>query len=282
MSKASRPFSLSPVRVSKQTREMILTLYPNLRDHLNALAYWRILQYILFCNYPDRRTNKQILSYNVVASLVGAKPHDTRFRAGTWLDDFSGDVFPLDPSEWNYKEGRARTIDPEIDPRIWAALERDRERCRNEEDAGWVLFDTGELASRRKWKAAIRAHDKAILQAEVIPSGHPGLPVMEFLNNQPPHSLIKIIKANLPRLDAAVEAMPRHTEHERLRYQYSRCLADHLLEHQKMRYTVLENSPRVYSRQMTVNQLPRELRKIALSGAVELDLKACQLAIVAR
>jgi hypothetical protein len=79
-----------------------------------------------------------------------------------------------------------------------------------------------------------------------------------------------------------VRALPAGTERERARRRWCERLLCDLERFRELYYATSPNTPRVFAAGSSVNQLPRDVRRVAFAGCVECDLKAAQLAVVAR
>src|SRR5688572_25400236 len=105
-----------PIAVPRSFWDLVVDTYPALWQHPDAEAYRHIMQYALFSTFTDEETGRIVLPHETVAALVGSHPHRHGFRASDWIERFGEDVLPLNPSDFAYVLGRARVIDPDIDP----------------------------------------------------------------------------------------------------------------------------------------------------------------------
>ena len=270
-------------RVSAPFRELILERYPALREGGDAELYRRMLQTLLFSTFLDEATGWTVLSHEVLAALAGKNPHNGGFRSEDLLDRFSREVAPLQFTPACYREGRARTVELQLDDPLREAVAAELERARHRVDADLVWFTSGDRCSRRsvgQWQKEREQEAKRAIAA--IPTDHPATKLLRFLNRQPPQTLRKILNKNWANLNAAVEALPRATAQAQRQAGYCDRVVAALAEDQRHRYRSVPHSPRLFAYGASVNQLPRKLRKIALAGTTGLDLRAAQLAIVAR
>jgi hypothetical protein len=106
---------------------------------------------------------------------------------------------------------------------------------------------------------------------------HPGQRLLDYLNGQLPHSLVRRINGNWPRLVEAAERLPEGPQKEAT---YRALHA--LIEDVRMIYRPVKNSARLFTAGLGIHGLPRELRMIALCGDTTLDLRSCQLAVVSQ
>src|SRR5262249_32962492 len=116
---------------------------------------------------------------------------------------------PLNYSDYWYSKRRARTVHPEIDPRILTARDRELPRQHRRFEGERVYFVTGQPVVKKKRQKELNDHRE--LRKEQAASAavfHPARDLMEFLNEQAPNSLSRIINRNWPALVESYEAMP--------------------------------------------------------------------------
>ena len=233
--------------------------------------------------YPEGAERTLVLPFRTVAALVGTKPSARGFAAKRWISQFSKAVFSLNPVEYWYSSGQARVIRPEIDPKL-AARMLDREE--NPRHGTHVWLDTGTPVSARtydeRFRSKVTDEDKWIWLLQVVPPHHSARPLLDYLRKQPQNRLTTLVRENWPRTKAAIEALPESTQEERNTKSHSRRIAVLTYENWSIFYTVSERSPRIFPAGESILYLPREIRKIALAGTVECDLRAAQLAIAAK
>lgn len=282
---SDRVYRLQPLAVSRSFYERLLELYPSLSDdHPQGRAYRGLLQYILFSTFRDKKTNRTLVPYTTVASLVGVSPHQRGFSALAWLSAFSRDVLPLNPSTYRYSEGKARVIAPEISPALLEACEQEAAQHQAEGRASErVWFDSGLPVSRRNQRLVAQEYEQYLKRQSLsIRMDHPARELLMYLVEQPQDRLLKVLRENWPAVRAAVTAMPKRTEREWMRRQWCELLLIRLDGFQKLYYASSPKTPRLFTIGANLHQFPRDLRKMALAGAVECDLRASQLAVVAR
>ena len=238
------------------------------------------MQYVLFSTFMDEETGRLILPYQTVATLVNVNAHSHGFSASKWLDTFSVEVMPLDVSQYAYAEGQARTITPQIAPDILDALRAERTR---DDDGGKVWFDTGIPVSRRNLKANRDEYEQYLLSLSLdINSCHPAHPLIQYLLRQPQDTLQKVLNQNWPLVKEAVYALPMDSPRQQKTRLWCERVADNLETFRHIYYTDSLKTPRIFAAGANIHQLPRALRRLAFAGETECDLRACQLAVVAR
>jgi hypothetical protein len=274
----SNGYVLLPRVVSQGFRELIQRILPVLGGTGPVVrALWAMLQYVLYVCPVYRDGRRQlILPHETVAALVGANACSGRFRSGAWFELFNKKLFPLRESGWNYSKREARVIDPLIPEEIHAARDHEVLYGIAKGDEHVLLID-GTNVSQRRYERLIRQYKARMLeQAAEGRADHPAASLLQYLNTNGHRSFARTVRANLPNLfERASELSPGPQ-----RDVVMRVLAE-VQECPMMLYGTSERTTRVHALGSTVHLLPREFRKLALSGCIHLDLQACQLAIVA-
>lgn len=287
-------FRLFPVMVSRDFRELILDEFPVLGRHEHAWHYWGILQYLMFSTFEDNvyeaddfdadksDYNCIVTPYDVVAGIMGVHPKSKGFSAEECLYNFSSDVAPLDIKGHRYKEGTARSVKLILPPHVEAALNQEHERISESDESDMVCFRTGESASRRKKKEWLQEYEDHQIEMAELPTDHPAYELGQFLITQPQKTFNDVVSRNLPDVKQAASTMPTQTEAQRSSRKWNLKVLYGLKDYHRQRYVKVDGSPRIFAQGPSVNHLSRELRRMCFRGEIELDLKACQLAIVAR
>ena len=276
----TQPYRQRPMRCSRAFRALVIDRWPALTNHPDSHAYAKILQHILWSTLTDKDTGKLLMPYGTVADLVGIHPHNKRFRAAEWIAAFSRDVFPLNPTEYRYMDRRARCIDPHVPVDILDALRADRQ---NDNRKDWLWFTDGSSVTRRRLQQTVRDEEDAIIGiSRAAVKDHPAGELMDYLVTQPQDCLQRVLARNWPLVKEAIYRLPRETPKQIATANWSERVLDNLHERRTIYYGAACKSPRLYAIGTTVHLLPRRLRQIALTGGVELDLKAAQLAIVSQ
>jgi hypothetical protein len=209
-----------------------------------------------------------------VAALAGQKTWSRSFNAGQLLDDFSRDVWPLQVHAYVPCE-RARTVDVDWPDELLVMTDGADLSLTNADQVWFVSGLPVSPTSRRK--AAARYAENVSLLACNIPETHPAYALATHLNSQAQTSLGKLIRSNWPRLESMWRDMP-DGERKRAAGYTLRVLDDYA----RNIYAPSERTVRIHAIGTTIHQLPREMRKAALSGAIEMDMRSSQLAIVAK
>ena len=147
-----------------------------------------------------------------------------------------------------------------------------------------VYMDTGKSVTVRssreenRWYGDLANDRKAFLP----PSDYPAYPLIKLLNNQSQKAIRSIFNRNIDALIEAALNMPVSTNREEEQRLRSLTLIGRLIDYSQMYYKTSEKTVRVSAVDTTIHLLPREFRKIALTGCHSLDLKSAQLALAAR
>ena len=269
--------------MSQGLRDVVMEAYPALGgEGLKATAYRQIMQYVLFGSFVDDDTGDRVLPYRTVADLVSDSARSHRFNAAKWIDLFSREVAPLNPSPYIYAAGKARTIRPEIAPAVTEAISSESAKAADNE--GRVWFHSGLPVSRRSEQEAMRDYeaDMRDIADQTVGEKHPARPLIDYLREQPQVRVGKLLAENLPHVQAAVWRLPSGTKRDRDRRGWCESLLISLKKCACLYYKGSENTPRIFAVGASVHQLPRDIRKIAFSGCSECDLRSAQLAVVAK
>lgn len=273
--------------VSAQFRELVMGHLHALRDHENALAYRRTFQYLLFSNFSDKMEeegydgpNRIVIPYQTVAGFFGVHPKALGFSAGKPLRDFSHDVVQLDVRGSRYTEGRARSVALRLPPQIEQALIEELERTDPMKE---VWFVSGEAVTRRSRQKASREYEDYQREiAATMPLSHPAYHLQKHLTEQSQGCFNRVLRNNLPRVKEAVLAMPDATEKQRKSRNHNLQEIYGLNNYRQQCYVHVQSSSRLFAVGPSPNHLSREFRRMLFAGETEVDLRACQLAIVAR
>ncbi len=257
------------MRCSREFRILVVSRLPALTQHPDGHAYFKMLQYVLWSTMTDRDTGRLLMPYNVVADIVGIvgivgtvgtvgtvgkHPHDKHFRAYAWLDAFSRDVLPLNPSEYRFVDGKTRTINPDIPADIQDALRADRQ-VKDRKD--WVWFTDGSSVSRRSLHRSIQEEEDAVVgMAQAAGKDHPAGELMDFLLTQPQDCLQRVLARNWPSVKEAVFALPGETPKQRATRKWCERVLDSLHERRTIYYRAARRSPRVYAIGSTIHCSP--------------------------
>lgn len=278
--RSPRPFTPFPVLVSPEFRALLKRRYPALSHHPDAQAYWRLLAYFLFPQFVEMETKRTIVPYETIAELVGQHSHAHGFKAERWLHEFAHNVLPLDLQDYRYVEGKARTAHAHLDEAILTA--RFQEQVQKSKGTRVELV-TGQQVTVRERRRQLEHYKQSLAEsaAQIAPD-HPAWELLEYLNSRPQTLLHKYWKQNRQRVVATIAQLPSDTNQQWETKQWCQRAFTLIDELPNLFYSSTPRSPRLFAQSMNLNQLPRDLRRIIFTGAVELDLRACQLAVVAR
>jgi hypothetical protein len=261
-----------PRKCSPEFREAVLNWYPALSG--NAI-YLGIMEHVLFTPFDWDEANQsyQLLTHEMLAEIAGVDPHNGEFRSGRLIEDFSREVLPLNATGWDHAHGLARRVRPEV-ARDLLSLPRRRR------GGDQVSFLTGTPVSQRSLKQSISSYDRALrdqVEEKIITlvEIHPATDLIKRLNGQPISSIRGYLRRNWEALVDAAGALPPGEARE-----HTLNVLDVIEDHCAMIYGPSDHTARIHATGVNITQLPRELRCLAVSGAVHVDLRAAQLAIV--
>ncbi|MFN3653510.1 MAG: hypothetical protein ACK47B_28355 [Armatimonadota bacterium] len=280
---AAATFSLDPLLLQPSTRERVLQLYPALAgEEPPATANRQLLQYLLTSSYREELTGRLIVPHATLAAMWNIHPHSGGFRSGRRLREFEEQVLPLHERPYDHERGLARTVEPEFPTELLNLLAHEipEEFTRPTELVDWV---TGRRMAAGSRDSQLRAREHELLaDAAPLLTDHPARELVEFLNAQPLHAFNRVLRANWGSVRAEILQMPRETDRDRRRLQLAAQIMLRTAQAPRVLYRPVENSVRIYPATLSVNQLPRELRAMLFRGAIQLDLRSCQLAIVSK
>lgn len=290
----SSPYKIQPMAVSKEFRDLVLESYPALKGGDRSLkevdlatVYRRILEYVLFSTFADDDTGEQIFPHDTMAEMARGYPKAYRLSASWWMRKFSQDVgIPLNPTDYTYKKKKARCIRPEINQEILDATAQECQWASANKKRVW--FVSGLPVTRTSARDAQKKHEAYLrdVSESTVGEGHPAYPIVSFILEKQDHSrkgtLKKTLNRNLPRVWDAIEQFPTDTPAQVGRKNWCTQLMRSLDLDLPMFYRGSGGTPRIHAAGSSINQLPRDLRKMALAGCYEFDLKSAQLAVVAR
>ena len=276
-------YAIYPRRVLKTFRELVLERYPALREGPNSRFYRELVQYCLYSQFFDKESRERVLPKKVVAALVGLHPDAHGFKSGDWIRRFNEDVFDLGIEEGSI--GRASIITNDIDPALrHAHFEQCAQLRRQKGGADVVDFISGEVVGRRKREQRKKDYEAYLDQiTKDSPPDHPAIRLIEHLNGSSQVVLRSYVRRNWNAMCDFVDRMPTNdTPSRRSREYVDSLMAEFEDRGVILRYKTSDATARLFAAGGSIISLPRELRKISLEGTVALDLKAAQLAIVAK
>ena len=265
-----------PLAVAPEFREHVLSIYYRLA---NRLDYWMLFQHMALGTFLEEDTGRTIIPGQLVKSITRYCGLGAIRNVGDYLAAFQS-VVPFEVFDYRYTANEARTCSPMIDESILDAICCGVHRPHG---TGAVWLATGELVSDRSRQ--MECHRREDILREVAYGAPADLPTYELLRHltDTPQSVLRCIcKSNWPMVNRAIESMPTSTEKERRCLEYCQRIAVHIETFDRVFYHVVPNSLRLFSTGTTLNQLPRDLRMKLLEGCIEIDLSACQLAIIAK
>jgi hypothetical protein len=286
-----------PIPVTPEFRDAVIKCYPQLTTIERKEFCWRVIQHILFSDYADKietpSTNvddtkpvtRIILPHPLVALMARREPYDGRFRSGHAIAYFNTHIFPLNETDYNKEQRRARAISPDIDPLLVELADKE---IRKPSKVRTVFFHNGKVANLSNYREEAKERAKAAkklregIKKSEVSLCKESVDLANFLSNQPQIAVNKIIRVNWPFVEKKLEEMERKgsltpNQSKSARFMMAKIDSNDFHIH----YIPVAGSPRVYAIDATINSLNKELRRTSLAGMIEFDLEACQLAIIA-
>jgi hypothetical protein len=259
-----------PIAVNPDFRDLVISEYPGV---LSSDAFIGLMQSLLFSTFVDEDTGRLILSHKMIAAIEGVNPSRHGYAAYRLLGEFNDNVMPIDVKGHLYSRGLARTIKPNFTPSVTHALATGMANA----SADRVWFGSGEYLSRRAKDRIEKERRQELLQiADEARADHPGRELLDYLNGQPQTARRNLLRTNEPSVIQAIGKLPG------VQREWSERLVTNGVTRNDIYYKPVDNSPRIFASGATLHQLPRDIRKLALKGSTEVDLRSCQLAVVAR
>jgi len=265
--------------VFAEFREDLLERYPALRgDSKESRVFRGLVAHSLFAPYvwtPNDEAHL-LLTHTAVAHYADVSPESGSFRSGDWLDRFSRAVFDLRVRSHAYFRGEARVIFPEIPDEILLARDEDLPRDLRGPAPVRVDLITGRVITPRRLAGDMKAANQALLESAVYPP-HERAEMLEWLNTLPGNVLDQLVKENWREAVSRAEAMAA----SKSRGATWRVL-NHLAQDRIVIYGTSPNTDRFIHLGTSIVQLPKALRDALLKGTIPMDMRSCQLAIVAK
>ena len=291
--KPKREWLIFPTAMRAETRQLLAQKILALQNHPNSACYWKMLGGFLKPILHDEETGEIAMPYDYLRALLELPQRD--FCAEKWLKDFSRDVFPIEINQYTYIGEKCRTVVLNPSHDIKEVLDEERlhmafrfreekapsvievERC-----FGQQLVDvpTGKnFDFEREDECRIQEIQAMRKQEEAIPQWHPGYGWVALRMNHPHQQMEKVFRSNRARLEEEVRSSSFKSEFAR---NSTLNLLARMGQHPVTFYKSASRSPRLFPVGASPLYLPSRLRNIAFAGCHSLDLKLCQLAIVAK
>jgi len=261
-----------PFQCSRAGREALIQAFPELAHAERPLVRlsWLVAQHVLFPRKLCKRTGWPVLTYGQIRDMYGAR-HNTLNTEEVLLE-----IQTVLPIKWTkpHSSGSARSVRLNLPPEVDAMLHADRSPAG---DGQRVFFRDGAPVTQRErnkrlhaWKLTLRR------RSENVPKDHPMRDLYDLLE-RPQGALRKVVRQNIGAVkDASEEMEPA------CRRDAARVVARVLEDCPDLYYAASPRSPRLHAIGYNLNQLPRDLRKLLLSGCEEIDLAHAQLSLIAK
>ena len=252
---------------------MVVERFPALKE---KAAYRYLLGYILFGTWTDPASGELIIHRYLLADMEGLRrqAENQRYRGRTLTDGFSRDVFPLAcRCEDIYREVAARRI-------IQADVPDDILRAASEEvgsSGPLIWLGSGERPGNND-SSRLRAELGA--QAQALRGGAKSAEAaaaLDYLNGLPPARFTSLVRQNLAQALCAAKKLPTTKAFER-----EMKLLKAISQQPKPFYKPVPNSARLYGMNPSLLWLEKSVRLSLTDGWIHADLRAAQLAIIAK
>lgn len=266
--------SFNPVYVSRNFLDHLEDCFPAAFQEGDA-AYRRLLQELLFPSWVDRLSGEVVLSRDHLAWIEGQEHllRQHRYSGKKFLQRFQEDTgLELQVTEAQRARGLARTVRP-----IWLhGLEN-----RLSEGLRVLPSERGEhlqlvsfLDGRPMSRTAIAELKRVLRKERQQREGPADVQLLNSVSLQAYNQFTTYFEDALESADS-IEAEGRRNSNLRTLYVlFQRGLSP--------TYQAVRNSPRYYTRGVSLSQLSPKVRQALLGGAWHLDMAAAQLAILAR
>lgn len=260
--------------VPRELREKILTKYPDLMTDRNFLAFFA---YVLFEPQKDKDSNGIVVCAKTLARIEGKV---SRFKNGNYnsmsfLERIrTNHDLCMKVSDYRYAEHRCRVLTDcefrEIEDEYINGL---HDKFINDKDH--VYFFSGKKFLSPNYKYVHLGYND---------ENHPAYFIIKYLNELPSNAFSGILKRNIERILAAIDALPQKTEHDRgLRNHIIRSIDCIINENPKLHYRITDIlHPRIFAEHYSLQNINSYFRRIMTKGWIEYDLVSSQLAIISK
>ena len=265
------------ITVSCRFRQIIAEAFPALGDNL---AYWRLMNYLLFGAWEDQETGQRLLAHDLLAEIAGHNSSTSNFRSWEFLERFRAEVFGADAFQWTRHKPKRKCRQVSklvLPPKVAQALED--EFARKHYETGRVYFTTGIRFTRERQTAERKRQQKEALSNTPTANSKEAREILTYLNTLPPHLFHKMHRENH---DEAVK-VARLTPNSKGRRRQIEILK-HINEQPQPFYQPSKtgNTDRVFGVIGSLPLLSKPVRTAWTKGWLKADLRSAQLAINAR
>jgi hypothetical protein len=265
------------ITVSSRFRRIVAKALPGLGDNL---AYWRLMNYLLFGAWEDQETGQRLLAHELLAEIAGHKSSNSNFRSWKFLEQFRAEVFAADAFQWTRHKPKKKCRQVSklvLPPEVAQALED--EFARKHYETGRVYFTTGIRFTRERQTAERNRQQKEALSNAPNANSKEAREILAYLNNLPPHLFHKMQREN--HEDAVKVA--RLTPNRKGRRRQLEILK-HIYEQPQPFYQPSKtgNTDRVFGVIGSLPLLSKPVRTAWTKGWYKADLRSAQLAINAK
>lgn len=265
------------ITVSSRFRGIVAKALSGLGDNL---AYWRLVNYLLFGAWEDQETGQRLLAHELLAEIAGHKSSNSNFRSWKFLEQFRAEVFGADAFQWTRHKPKKKCRQVSklvLPPEVAQALED--EFARKHYETGRVYFTTGIRFTRERQTAERNRQQKEALSNALTANTKEAREILAYLNNLPPHLFHKMQRKNH---EDAVKVAHLTPNPKGQRRQIE--ILKHIYEQPQPFYQPSKtgNTDRVFGVIGSLPLLSKPVRTAWTKGWYKADLRSAQLAINAR
>jgi len=255
------------VVVSKVFRNRLLAECPNLK---NNEKYLRLAQHLLYSNFRDKENGGTIVSRDIIAWAMGCEA--SNIVAKKFLNNFSRDIWGVEYSQYEYRDGKARTvIAMGVSQDILDAVNDDLlSRDNQVELVGGKTVNT-------VYKRQIDVLDKQqALMTLALAKNETARDLLKYLST---HTFTTKIPDDL--YDKAIQLIIARDISQDAKNTMLLTLKNVSVQG-KTYYKPVEKSCRLFPANDSILSLPKEIRQLMCKGLIGADLRSCQMAVISR
>lgn len=261
---------LATKTISKQTRDIIFTIYPSLE--INSF-YCNLFFYLLF---PTQQENgRPITNEKTLKELFGFKRKLVEQTCNTeeLLKEFSNNVCKIEWTEHRYIDKKARTITLfDVDKKVIDAIIDDRSNWIH----GRVYALTGKVFTKAKMYNQISI-SKLYARSLKATNSHSQY-ILDYMNGLDTNIFTAMMRKNAGEVERALHNRPQTTKEDKQWVLNQARIFHNISENVIQLYKPTDNSPRLFSIQEGLANIHSPLRRILTAGQTEIDLKSMHLA----
>lgn len=239
---------------------------------------WRMLEYILmnpmYAKVDHDRIDRRVIApHNYIKSTIYQDCHASAESLLKGFEEATGIKLNITPYE--YKK-QCRLLAPEIPDEVRSRADEEK-RTPYKQRQNKVYFSSGECWTHYKERTYREQLLNSIMNSR-LEQRHPAYELVEYLHS---HQVQTALNKQVLVYGAEALQAINSIEDEAVR-EYASTILSTMQNIGYTQYKSVENTRRIYTSGANMLGLPKEIRNILLKGCYVVDLKNCQLAIVAR